>query len=75
MNGNLEIKAEVQGNLDVFAVYYNGVPAGIIKPESDRGYWYRWGKFSEYSLTLANCRGFVIEYFNQLDNFIYQLIK
>ena len=75
MNGNLEIKPEVQAGLDVFAVYYNGVPAGIIKPNSDRGYWYRWGKVSNYDTTFADCKGFVIEYFNQLDNFIYQLIK
>lgn len=70
MKGKLEFKQEFQGDSLVLAVYYNNVSCGIIRPEPDRGAWYRWGKISSYDTSLDGCKRYVIELFDQLDVFV-----
>ena len=73
MKGKLEFKQEFQGDGIVLAVYYNQTNCGVIRPEPDRGAWYRWGKISDYSTTIDGCKLRVIELFNQLDIFVESL--
>lgn len=70
MKGKLEFKQEFQGDSLVLAVYYNNVSCGIIRPEPDRGAWYRWGQISNYDTTLDKCKLSVIEIFDQFDVFV-----
>ena len=70
MKGKLEFKQEIQGDKLVYAVYYNENSCGIIRPEPDRGAWFRWGKISNYDTTIDGCKLWVTELFNDLDVFV-----
>ena len=70
MKGKLEFKQELQGDGLVLGVYYEGVSCGIIRPEPDKGAWYKWGQIRDYSTTLDVAKSKVIEIFDQLDTFV-----
>lgn len=70
MKGKLEFKQELQGDGLVLGVYYEGVSCGIIRPEPDKGAWYKWGQIRDYSTTLDGAKSKVIEIFDQLDTFV-----
>lgn len=73
MKGKLEFKQEFQGDKLVYAVYYNGVSCGVIRPEPDRGAWYKWGKIHNYDTSLDGSKSWVIQFFNELDVFVERL--
>lgn len=75
MKGKLEFKQEFQGDGLVFGVYYQGVSCGVIRPEPDRGAWYKWGKIRDYSTTIDGCKAAVIEIFDQLDTFVERVFN